>query len=226
MPHNVSSDTSGTPADTKLIDTAALARARARLKLEIFDPVYASLRGIRTLINDATAASLQISPGAGQPFPDQVGVIRYCSDWLIGQANGLVGKRFEEAELGRARAEDPFTYQEYLHQLQTLRVKAADEAFQAARRVVSSMQGVFSSRGGEAAEFFVPGYFIFEGIPLWADLLLQATTVEEGGRQDYNLETKMADLQIMREALAVVGWSTANVSAAYPRRSSKLRSCL
>lgn len=58
------------------------------------------------------------------------------------------------------------------------------------------------------AEFFVPGYFIYDGLLMWNSFIADTKTIEEGGRIDYNFADKLSDLQTLREALAITGWSS------------------
>lgn len=114
--------------------------SKPRLKMDLFEPMWATFALVRQTLEDATAATLQMAPKRGQPFPDQVAVMRYCMDWTVARANALVRKRCGEEDLARARTADPFSFGQYRLQLQALRLKAAEEAFQAARRVVGSIQ--------------------------------------------------------------------------------------
>lgn len=61
------------------------------------------------------------------------------------------------------------------------------------------------------AEFFVPGYFIYDGLLVWTSLIVDTKTLEDGGRIDYSLADKLADLEALREAIAITGWSSGTV---------------
>ena len=52
------------------------------------------------------------------------------------------------------------------------------------------------------------GYVVYEGLLLWASLLLESEVVENGGKLDYDLSTKIADLRILRDALSCSSWSS------------------
>lgn len=56
------------------------------------------------------------------------------------------------------------------------------------------------------------GYVVYEGLLLWASLLLESEVVENGGRLDYDVQTKISDLRILRDALSVTAWSSGTVS--------------
>ena len=55
------------------------------------------------------------------------------------------------------------------------------------------------------------GYFISEGLLTWATVVVTTKCAEEGGRGDYSISTKLSDLRLMREAVAVSGWSDGSV---------------
>lgn len=52
---------------------------------------------------------------------------------------------------------------------------------------------------------------MFENILVWASLIADTKYYEEGGRQDYPLAAKLEDLRTIREAMSLIGWSTATV---------------
>jgi hypothetical protein len=73
---------------------------------------------------------------------------------------------------------------------------------------LSVLQETFAPNDEGNAEFFVPGYFIYEGLLVWTSLLADTKTVEEGGRIDYSLLDKINDLKALREGIAITGWSS------------------
>lgn len=46
---------------------------------------------------------------------------------------------------------------------------------------------------------------------VWASLLIDTRTLEEGGRIDYSLLNKIDDLTALRDGIAVTGWSSGSV---------------
>lgn len=43
---------------------------------------------------------------------------------------------------------------------------------------------------------------------MWTSLIVDTSSLEEGGRVDYRLSDKLDDLKALREALAITGWSS------------------
>lgn len=56
------------------------------------------------------------------------------------------------------------------------------------------------------------GYLVFEGLLVWVSLLMETEDAENGGRPDYSLAAKIQDLESLRDAVAVTGWSSGHVS--------------
>jgi hypothetical protein len=70
---------------------------------------------------------------------------------------------------------------------------------------------MLASEDAASADFFGPGYFTHEGLPVWISLLVDTRTLEEGGRTDYSLSDKISDLKALREGIAITGWSSGQV---------------
>ena len=55
---------------------------------------------------------------------------------------------------------------------------------------------------------------------MWVSMLMETEDTENGGRPDYSLAEKIQDLESLRDAVAVTGWSSGHVSRT--RRLSNL----
>jgi hypothetical protein len=189
----------------------ALAVARPRLNIEFFDTFYPLLAQCRNSLHEA----LEMFKPTGKPRPEQTRVIAYSVDFMMAQAHRIVLWRCSEEQLQRASTaataqpgKDVENIETYKMKLQMLRSRSTEEAFQAARRIMKVISAIFEPHDQGTAEFFVPGYFIYEGLLVWTSLLLDTKTMEEGGRIDYSLSDKLEDLRALREAIAVSGWSS------------------
>lgn len=121
---------------------SALAAARSRLKLQSFDRLYITLRQCRVNFSEA----LTLLKPTGRDPPEQKRVLQYSMDFMLAQAHRIVSWRCSEEQLDRAREacsggelgnEDNFEV--YKSNLQALRMQSAEEAFQAARRVMKTI---------------------------------------------------------------------------------------
>lgn len=125
-----------------LLSPVAIAVARPRLKLEAFDSFYATMREARQSFHQA----LDMLQAHGSEPPTQKRVMQYCMDFMMAQAHRIVLWRCSEEQLERARTaplssggiQQDF-FDTYRSKLQTLRMQSAEEAFQAARRIMRSI---------------------------------------------------------------------------------------
>lgn len=121
---------------------SALAAARPRLKLDVFDDLYGTLRAARESFTEA----LLLLSATNVQQPEQKRILKYCIDFMLAQAHRIVLWRCSEEQLARAQSapssvggiqQDDF--ETYKSKLQSLRVRSAEEAFQAARRIMSNI---------------------------------------------------------------------------------------
>jgi hypothetical protein len=110
--------------------------------MQTFDTLYSTIKQCRESFGQA----LVLLQSTDRLPPEQKRILQYCMEFMLAQAHRIVSWRCSEEQLARARTasssgsgsqQDDF--ETYKSALQSLRVRSAEEAFQAARRVMRTI---------------------------------------------------------------------------------------